>query len=505
MKFNKLLILSSLCGLFVGAQSCNLDEEVLDGVSRDNAVLEPGEVDPETALQPIYQNISGAYLGQGNAYALQMHPSDELIPPVRGTDWYDFGVWTSLHTHQWNATHPEILNAWNTLHQGATRANQAILATTGERKAQARFLRAFLVWQIADFWGQVPFRDENDVDFLTPPGVLTRAEAIDFVISEVEAVMNNLPVRQYGEPDKASAHAFLAKVYLNRFIYLGLEEAPASDMQKVVEHAEAVEAAGFSLAPGEQYFTANFGVNNEDSPEAIFVIRNETGQNRGAVLGSKYHQTLHYNQNPSGWNGFTTIADFYNKFDQEDKRFYADPTATMAAQSGLHFGFLQGIQTNAAGEPLTIRGGQPLDFTVQVPLTGATEEQGVRVLKFEPDYANTAVPGNDYPLIRYADVLLMKAEALWRMGNMAEALAALNKLRLNRGVDSLTAVDADAILNERGFELYWEGHRRTDLIRFGKFTQAWNEKPESQPFRVLFPIPQAAVDSNPDLEQNAGY
>nr|WP_256437259.1 RagB/SusD family nutrient uptake outer membrane protein [Flavobacterium sp. CS20] len=114
-------------------------------------------------------------------------------------------------------------------------------------------------------------------------------------------------------------------------------------------------------------------------------------------------------------------------------------------------------------------------------------------------------PENDYALIRYAEVLLTKAEALFRLGQEGEALQIINDIRTSRGASTLSALTEDDIIDERGRELWWEGHRRTDLIRFGKFLDSWNEKSASEPFRVLFPIPERTVANNPNLTQNPGY
>ena len=116
-------------------------------------------------------------------------------------------------------------------------------------------------------------------------------------------------------------------------------------------------------------------------------------------------------------------------------------------------------------------------------------------------------PTTDLPLFRYADVLLMKAEAYWRMGDDVNALLALNTLRANRNPTAapVTAIGPTTLLDERGFELYQEMIRRTDQIRFGTFTGAWTNKAASDPARNIFPIPQTAVDSNKNLQQNDGY
>ncbi|MGB4841184.1 MAG: RagB/SusD family nutrient uptake outer membrane protein, partial [Saprospiraceae bacterium] len=126
--------------------------------------------------------------------------------------------------------------------------------------------------------------------------------------------------------------------------------------------------------------------------------------------------------------------------------------------------------------------------------------------KYPPDYANLDNPENDYVLIRLADILLLKAEALLRKGNAAGALTIVNDIRVKRGATALASVDLAALLDERGREFYWEGMRRNDQIRFGTFTGAWEFKTASADgHQVLFPIPQGALDSNPNLKQNAGY
>ncbi|HLR32607.1 MAG TPA: RagB/SusD family nutrient uptake outer membrane protein, partial [Fodinibius sp.] len=131
----------------------------------------------------------------------------------------------------------------------------------------------------------------------------------------------------------------------------------------------------------------------------------------------------------------------------------------------------------------------------------------IRVIKYlvNPDAPEES--GTDFVFFRYAHALLMKAEAHFRKGESAQALDIINQIREQRNASPLTpgSLDEQTILNERGFELYWEGHRRTDQIRFGTFTEAWSEKEASEDYRVLFPIPQRALDTNPNLIQNSGY
>ena len=216
---------------------------------------------------------------------------------------------------------------------------------------------------------------------------------------------------------------------------------------------------------------------------------------------------MHYNQNPSGWNGFTTIADFYDKFDETDPRRGGEyPGVT--DRSGLRVGFLLGQQFDETGTALKDRKENPLAFTREVKLVETDnnlEVTGIRVVKFPPDYDNGDNVDNDAVLYRYADVLLMKAEALLRNGDEGAARTIVNDIRSTRGVADLGTLTLDNLLDERGFELYWEMHRRQDLIRFGKFLDAWTEKPASGTERLLFPIPNTALAVNPNLQQNPGY
>jgi starch-binding outer membrane protein, SusD/RagB family len=134
------------------------------------------------------------------------------------------------------------------------------------------------------------------------------------------------------------------------------------------------------------------------------------------------------------------------------------------------------------------------------------EVTGIRVIKYPLDYATNAdQKENDWAIFRYADVLLMKAEALLRTGKAADALTIVNQIRAVRGASALAVLDEQTLLDERGRELYWEGWRRQDLIRFGKFLQPWQEKPASDPKFLLFPIPANQLAVNPNLTQNPGY
>jgi hypothetical protein len=278
-------------------------------------------------------------------------------------------------------------------------------------------------------------------------------------------------------------------------------------MNQVITLANTVMAGGYTL--NTNYFDNFAPTNNVISTENIWTAENVGGSSSGNVR-SRWFCTLHYNQNPSGWNGFTTLSDFYDKFAATDARrggTYAGQTNV----SGLRVGFLVGQQFNQNGVALSDRTGAPLAFTPQVKLveTGSNlEVTGIRVIKYPVDYTGGDNSNNDYVYFRLADVMLMKAEAILRGGtdpNGQTAVALVNLVRARAGLAPLASVTLDQLLDERGREMYWESWRRQDLIRFGKFLNAWQEKAQSGPERLLFPIPARSLAANPNLEQNPGY
>ena len=270
----------------------------------------------------------------------------------------------------------------------------------------------------------------------------------------------------------------------------------------------------FSLT--ESYFDNFHFENSSRSKELVFVIQNEKGASldNGSSVRNRFYMTTHYNQVPSGWNGFTTTADFYNSFPEVDKRRQSD-IAGYTELTGFNAGFLAGQQykyTNGVRVKVKDRSGSDLVFTPDVSLFFSTESKGIRTMKYPLEYvasSNSFNGKNDYVFFRYADALLMKAEAILRGGTATggeTALSIVNTLRARSGAPALTAVTLNDILAERGRELYLEAVRRPDLIRFGKYNDPVNERAaKSDAFRVVYPIPNQAVSSNPNLKQNFGY
>jgi hypothetical protein len=226
-------------------------------------------------------------------------------------------------------------------------------------------------------------------------------------------------------------------------------------------------------------------------------------------LGKQWHNLTHvsvtildiiHDEQQGGWNGFCAVPSFYNSYDPADVRLNS---------------WLVGPQFTASGEPLKLQASnEQLVYTVGVTsLESAADNEGVRLVKYNYTGAQNFTLNNDFAIFRYADVLLMKAEALMRKnGGTAtqQAVDLVNDVRARAFEPdepyTVSTLTLDALLSERGWEFAGEGWRRNDLIRFDKFDDPWQFKREpSEPFRTIFPIPQNQLNANPNLVQNEGY
>jgi len=493
---------------------------------------------PQSAITPenFYRNEDEVVGGLASVYA-QLRTTDdeyyntseistdELIVPTRGQDWYDNGKWLDIHGQTFTPTSPagldNINSAWVNMFQGVARANVVLdgiantnFASKATVTAELRVLRAWYYFLLMDLFGGVPIA--------TDPSIAARPQAsrdsvFRFIESELKASRADLPVtwpsNMNGRITQGAVDAMLASLYLNAQVFTGTVSATglapgAARWADAVTEANLVINSGvYQLATNTTAgcsttgcgWRSNFTADNYKSPEIIFAVKylNQSGLGLNFLM-----RALHYNQydSPAPWNGFATLADTYAAFDSADQRKQI---------------FLVGPQINlVTGLPAKDRQGNPLIFTPDIPnVTAATEGQGVRIDKWPVDPAHVQQDnGNDYAWFRLAEMYLIRAEANNELGNTGLAIADLNLVR-NRAFSPpkpTTAVTQaqlrDAILNERLFEFTWEGKRRQDLVREGKFTSGtWYAKTTSTPFRVLFPIPQTQIETNPQLKQNPGY
>ncbi|MBL7740889.1 MAG: RagB/SusD family nutrient uptake outer membrane protein [Chitinophagaceae bacterium] len=515
MKYVKLTIIATVT-LF----SCTKLEEKL-GSQVATGGGSGGAVSPANILAGTYDAMRTPYQDQSRVWASQEHTTDECIGPTRAGDWDDNGVWRVLHSHQWDPNHGFLADTYRDLGRIIFSATDLLrFSPSAQQAAEGKFLRAMAMFSLLDGWDQVPYRD-NTADPEEVPKVRKGTAAMDYIISEITAALPGLPDAPARICNKDAARVLLMKCYLNKGVY-GNRAAPtfaAADMNQVITLADQVmnSARGYSLAAN---FFDNFAPGNDNATlarEVIWSAENIGGVSSGNVR-SRWFCGLHYNQNPSGWNGFTTLSDFYDKFEAADKR--RGGAAYPGMTQGVLPGFLIGQQFNGAGQPLNDRTGAPLAFTravKSIEVGSNLEVTGIRVIKYPIDYTSGDNSNNDYVYFRISDVILMKAEAILRGGTATAspaafgggntALAQVNFLRthVSRGASALTSLTLDNLLDERGRELYWEGWRRNDLIRFGKFLNAWQEKPASDARSLLFPIPARSLAANPNLTQNPGY
>lgn len=505
MKFLRLLLLV-LPMLIVF--SCTKLEEKFNGDLTADQIGGGGNANTAALLKGVYDAMRTPYQDQSRVWAAQEHTSDETIGPTRGGDWDDNGVWRVLHVHRWDGDHLFLRQTFEDL-GGVIYASTDLLrySPSAQQAAEARFLRAFAMFSMLDGWDQVPYREPGG-NILEAPQVRKGLDALNYIIEEVNDIIAALPQGPANMANKDAARVLLMKCYLNKGV-IANRQTPAfdgADMDQVIAIADQVIASPRNYAYAANYFD-NFAPNNHAiGTENIFTAENVGGSSSGNVR-SRWFATLHYNQNPSGWNGFTTLSDFYDKFGATDLRRSQARTGVTNV-SGIRMGFLVGQQFDQNGVALKDRGGSPLAFTPAVKaieIGSNLEVTGIRVVKYPIDYASGDNSDNDYVYYRLADVQLMKAEAMLRKNNAAGALTIVNALRVNRGIAALGAVTLDNMIDERGRELYWEGHRRQDLIRFGKFLTPWQEKPTDDPKYLLFPIPNQQLAANPNLEQNPGY
>lgn len=494
MKIN-IFIIILLAIIFNSFLACtDLVNSETDSIPRNSAGgFTPGN--PMALLESAYKDLN-VYNDQQNIFAMGQVCTADLIPPSRGSAWSDNGIWRTMDRHMWDASHIFLINSWDFLNERVYKATEIIASNpTNSQKAEAQFLRAFNMFWVTDFFGQVPYREVSQgVDEI--PRVMTRSQAFDFMVKDLTEALPDLsvagPAPKNGKASKAAANFLLARLYLNKTVFKSaVPEGPytfdQADMDKVISCVDAIAGDGYSL--DADYFNA---FSNNSHAETIFVSNEGTPSTR-------WFMTLSYAQSPSGWNGFATLANFYDKFEDRDLRKGRPAKADGTLYSGIGLGFLFGKQVDENGKNIFDDVAKmELAFTRDVPLVGASMNQGIRVIKYHPaNYGKLT-------FMRYGEAVLMKAEAQFRKKDMAGALATVNNLRAVRKASTLSELTNDVLFDEIGREMYWEGFRRTMEVRFGKFTTGEGVVKKDS-YTVLFPIPSRALISNPNLKQNNGY
>ena len=327
--------------------SCTKLKENLNGQLNENQVAGGGAANTAALLNGIYDNIRGTFQDQAGVYCLWEMTTDELIGPTRGGDWDDNGAWRVLHAHKFDADHVRVREVFAALGGVMYSATDMLrFSPTAQQAAEARMLRAFAEFMMLDGWGQVPYREPGEKATVVPR-VRTGTVELDYIISELNAVLPVLPAGPVTKANQNAAKVLLMKCYLNKGAYAN-RAAPAfnaADMTQVISLADQV-IGSYSLSP--VYFNS-FAPNNATIGTENIWTQSNIGGTSAANIRSRWHSTMHYNQNPSGWNGFTSLSDFYNKFEATDKRRginypYTSPGAPPNPANAINVGFLRGQQ-----------------------------------------------------------------------------------------------------------------------------------------------------------------
>ncbi len=499
MRKDKLILKTVFVALvFVSTVGCEApDQNVFSSIPVE---VQNNSTDP-TALAAIAQSayvpLIGTWGSHNSLWSLHEISSDEMVIAVKGADWTDGGQWVRVHRHQYLPTEESIENGWNYCYSSIATINNLIktLGTNPILRSEFEALRAMVYLWLLDAYGNVPIVTESTTD--TTPNTNSRQEVFDFIESSILDNLDNLrKARTYGTMNYYVAQCVLAKLYLNAAIYTGTPRW--ADAAAATQ--EVISSGVYSL---ESNFFNNFKTNNAGSVENIFILNydevNAGGFNLAQMTGHYLTQET-YNLQQQPWNGYASLEEFYNSFSDGDVRKGSFIVGPQFSSTGVR------LEDSSAepGDP----DGPPLTFTPEINMLepNSFRQAGARVGKFEFQLGASRNLSNDFPIFRYADVLLMRAEALWRQTpGSAEALSLVNQVRTRAGLANLGTLTADDLLAERGREMFAEGYRRSDLIRFNKFNAAWWEKPVSNPSKNIFPIPQNQILVNPDLVQNPGY
>lgn len=502
MKIKNILIAGSVC--FLSLVSCtDISENVYDKYPAEEFYGTPEGAN--IALASVYAQIPGdfvrenipgvGYAGADNGwYDMNCMSSDEQVIPHRNTgDWQqDFA---RLHKHEWLPTDFIINNTWNWLYKSIFNANLAVSLleksnAEASKIAEAKVLRAFFYYLLIDDFGDVPFYTDNNITVDKIPQS-SRKEVYTFIVKELTENVDQLSGTRggnyYGRFNKWAGYTLLAKVYLNAQVYTG--EAKWNEClaacNKVAEGGFTLHSGAADVANplGSKYYEL-FGdvLPDDETILPIYATLDVVSRNIYAVR-SLYgaHGQLLFGY--SAWNGTIVPKDFFLKYDANDIR---RKQFLVGEQPG---GFNYSLDVTSLDNP------------------GAEPQGGVRNVKFYPVAPRSGGgASNDFPIFRYADVILMMAECNVRLGNAGAAKPFIDQIRVRAGLNALAANPTlEDVYNERGFELNWEGHRRQDMIRFDKFLLASEFRPASPAYRKLFPIPTSALDANRGLKQNPGY
>ena len=512
--------------------SCTDDLDVTPG-DDDEFLSEAFFQDPASYKQVLAKLYAGLYVGgndgDGSAdiagiggdfssYLRLLFVTQELTTDEAIIAWAD-GTLPTLNSQTWSPANEFLEGTFSRAFYHISVANEFLRQTEDDKltarnvdsnlkaeiakfRAEARFLRAFSYYNLMDLFGNVPITTEKDPVGFFYPEQKTRAEVFAFIESELKDLDNSLAAsksNEYGRVDKTAAKFLLAQIYLNAKVYTGT--ARFNEAAVVLKDIIDKSAYTFANIPYSHLFSADNNKNGAQN-EIIFPIVSDGNAIRATGGGMSFimHASIGGSLDAAsrgmdgGWQGIRTRREFVNLF--PDASAIADKRGTFYTNG-------QSLEINNVG---VFTNGYAVTKYINVNSDGKAAQRN-------------DIPDIDFPMYRLSDVYLMYAECVARGAtgtDMTTAVGYINKLRTRAKAQTITASDLtlDFILDERGRELFWECHRRTDLIRFGKFTggsKIWQWKGGSingnstESYRDLMPIPARNIQANPTLKQNPGY
>ncbi len=556
--------------------SCSLDETPRSKFSEEEAFSTSKLVYVNTVAN-VYSSIGNGLYGSdgGSVHTFQEFSSDASMIPGRQGDWVDGGAWQNIFLHNFESSVSKYNDVWNNLYRVIGLANSSIDRLNkylGEHPEYAEYvyelraLRAGYYYYVMDLFGQVPLVVSSQVS-ANEVEQSNRSDVFKFVTSELAECIPHLSDSKsqnegeyYGRITKAVAYMCMAKCAINAPVYtiddttptsysafVGTDKsgkATASEEQgKTVSEmgkninitldgetrnawetaaycADQIASLGYRLQPS---YADNFIVANQNSVENIWTRPNDCVNYK--IEDYNIVRTLHYNHGGAigyqGWNGACSS--------KQQMLVYGYGTANPDPRLKLNFytdkDYMEetgkAVEDGATDKPL-----EYMPLAVKVDFTATDDPHamkcaGARMKKYEFDKSTTQQYSfnNDLVIWRYADALLLKAEAEYRMGNKADALTIVNEVRSRAAATPRTELTLNDILNERMLELAWEGVRRQDQIRFCTFTEptadrfkgvthnasAGDYNDDTQGYTMVYPIPYAVLNLNKKLNQNPGY
>lgn len=544
MKKNILYSLFIATSMSLTACSSFLEESPVDQMPEAEAYKNPEMIYLNTVAN-LYTKVGhngGGWGLQGTdrgLYDLNTFTADEAMLPTRGGDWDDGGLWRNLFQHNWGVNNDIVISVWDYLYNVIVQCNTSIDKLNelesvdpenpyyGIYKSEVRAFRAMYYYYLLDLFARVPIVESSTTE-MKDVKQSERSEVFAFVKKELEESLPDLADEMsastgeyYGRMTKSVAHFLLAKIAINAEVYTDNDWTDATrpdgknikftvDGQEMncweatIAYCNKLANSGYKLNAGTNGFAANFAINNEGSAENIFVIPMDPKSYKSEFY---YHiRSQHYDVGKAfghgGWNGACATLEAMNAFGYNTPQ--ADPRLELTYRTGKVKGpdgnFVQNSET---GEDL-----EYLPMAVKLNFDKSDTNMkmaGARMLKYEYDATATNEGKNihnDIVLFRYADAVLMRAEAKVRNGESGQT--DLNEVRNRVGAPVVDAT-LNNILRERLLELAWEGWRRQDLVRFGQFNKAITDRPTTKPYLTVFPIHANTLAVNTNLTQNHGY